>query len=234
MRNGTNANSSELSSTEGANFRGGLQRQQQANSMNVLRRGCNVLLCQPKPIKATELERQGYKSTYTQSCDINSRLNRQLCFDNNSEKDDFAQELEDRIEADLEIESIFQDLPQARSLSMGKSLPERPSNPIINDKLFINEDSNSLDLMKSKLSISSMKQLPFFKNRECSIERQKRIIREDYEAQNEMHQLLLSSGEKDQDQNQNHSFDSLSCSSELSSFEGEFFEVFQSEVLLEN
>jgi hypothetical protein len=125
-------------------------------------------------------------------------------------------------------------LPQTRSSSLGKSLPERPSNPIINDRLFIKEDSNSLDLMNPKLSISSMKQLPFFKNRECSIERQKRIMREDYEAQNEMHQLLLSSGEKDQDQNQNHSYDSLSCSSELSSFENEFFGEFSSEVSLEN
>ena len=234
MRNGTSAKSSEPLSNEATNFRGGLQRQQQANSLNVLRRDCNVLMCQPKPIKATEIGRQGYKSIYTQSCDINSRLNRQLCFEENAEKDDFAQELEDRIEADLEVESIFQDLPQVRSLSMGKSLPERPSNPIINDKLFVNEDSNSLDLMKPKLSISSMKQIPFFKNRECSIERQKRIMREDYEAQNEMHQLFLSSEEKDQDQNQNHSFDSLSCSSELSSFENEFFGVFQSEVSLEN
>ena len=78
MKNGTSAKSSEPSSNEGPNFRSGLQRQQQANSMNVLRRGCNVLMCQPKPIKATDLGRQGYKSIYTQSCDINSRLNRQL------------------------------------------------------------------------------------------------------------------------------------------------------------
>ena len=84
---------------------------------------------------------QNFHGFDTEVADLNLRLTRQQRFSDNTIRDEFTQELEDRIEADLEIESIFESAPQARSLSLGKSLPERPGNPIINDKYFQNEES---------------------------------------------------------------------------------------------
>lgn len=130
------------------------------------------------------------------------------------------------------MESIFESVSQPRSLSLGKSLPERPGNPIINDKYFLNEDPDSSSSATEKLPSSVEKQIYFPRYRECSIERQRRILQEDYEAENEMHQLLLSPGF--QMHTHSASFESLSSSSELSSFESEFSRIFSDEISHEN
>lgn len=115
-----------------------------------------MLICHPKPIKPSKGVPKVFGEDGSGNCDINSRLNRQQRFIENDEGNDFTRELEDRIEADLEVENIFKDVPQARSLSLGKSLPERPGNPIINDKLFKKEEVNSepIDKQSSKRLLS--------------------------------------------------------------------------------
>lgn len=232
VKNGTSAKSSEPPTNGDSNFGRGLQRQPLANSLSVFKRSCNTLICQPKPVKVVNLGKNCVEDNYPKSWDINSRLNRQQRFNDNTQTDDFAQELEDRIEADLEVESIFESVSQPRSLSLGKSLPERPGNPIINDKYFLNEDSDNSSTLNEKLPSTSEKQVPLAKYRECSIERQRRILQEDYEAENEMHQLLLSPGFKVQ--NHSSSNGSMSSSSELSSFESEFSRIFSDEISHEN
>jgi hypothetical protein len=232
VKNGTSAKSSDPPTNGDSNYGRGLQRQPLANSLNVLKRSCNTLICQPKPVKVVNLGRNFAEDNYPKSWDINSRLNRQQRFNDNTQTDDFAQELEDRIEADLEVESIFESVSQPRSLSLGKSLPERPGNPIINDKYFLNEDPDSSSSATEKLPSSVEKQIYFPRYRECSIERQRRILQEDYEAENEMHQLLLSPGF--QMHTHSASFESLSSSSELSSFESEFSRIFSDEISHEN
>jgi hypothetical protein len=112
--------------------------------------------------------------------------------DQDDQSDNFAKELEERIQADLEIESIFSSVPQARSFSLGKSLPERPCNPIIKDKFFKEETWDSMSLPNSRVPVLNDRHVYLSKYRECSLERQRIIIQEDFEAVNEMHQLLLS------------------------------------------
>lgn len=210
-----------LTQIEGPNFRGGLQRQQQTNSTHAIRTVQSTLICHPKPIKVTKGGHPPFGEDDLGNCDINSRLNRQQRFID-SDARDFTRELEDRIEADLEVENIFKDVPQARSLSLGKSLPERPGNPIVKDKLFKKEEVNSQPVdtdSKRHFPIHTKGQKTHFDNRECSIEREKRILQEDFEAENEIHELLLS---PEPHQNQSPTSDSLSSSSEMSSLEGEF------------
>lgn len=221
MGSSESQNCPTLSQVEGPNIRGGLQRQQQTNSTHVIRTVQSVLICHPKPIKATKGGQPPFGEDDLRNCDINSRLNRQQRFIDNDGRDDFTRELEDRIEADLEVENIFKDVPQARSLSLGKSLPERPGNPIVNDKLFKKEEVNSqpVDKCSDKKVSSLLDRKTYFDNRECSIEREKRILQEDFEAENEIHELLFS---PEPHQNQSPTSDSLSSSSGMSSLEGEF------------
>lgn len=108
----------------------------------------------------------------------------------NDHSDSFVRDLEDRIQADLEIETIFSSVPQGRSLSLGKSLPERPGNPIIKDKFFKDEDCDNMSMPNFKIPMLHDRQLYMSKYRDCSLERQRIIIQEDFEAVNEMHQLL--------------------------------------------
>ena len=104
----------------------------------------------------------------------------------------FVQELEERIEAALEIETIFSSVsPQIRSQSLGKSLPERPCNPIIKDKFFAEETFDNVSMPNSKMAVLDERHVYMSKYRDCSPDRQRIIIQEDYEAVNEMHQLLL-------------------------------------------
>mmetsp|Transcript_29459 Transcript_29459/g.26030 ORF Transcript_29459/g.26030 Transcript_29459/m.26030 type:complete len:82 (-) Transcript_29459:269-514(-) len=79
--------------------------------------------------------------------------------------------------------------------------------------------------------MSSLKRISALSQRECSIERQKRILKEDYEAQKEIKQIFLSPSIS---RVESTSYKSLSCSSELSTFESEFSKPFPSEISLEN
>jgi hypothetical protein len=137
------------------------------------------------------------------------------------------EELEDRIEADLEIESIFESVSQPRSVSLGKSLPERPGNPIINDKYFLSAGSSNSGSV-GKLPLASGKLQPLNKQRKCTMDRQRRMFREHSEGLTD----LLSPQLKVQNQRSSHA--SMSCLSELSSFESEFSKVFTDEISQEN
>lgn len=128
---------------------------------------------------------------------------------------DFAKELEERIQAAQELETIFWSIPQARSLSLGKSVPERPWNPIINDKFFREQDCDNLSMPNSKISLQRDRHAYMSKYRDCSIERQRIILQEDIEAVNEINQLLLC-------QDNNVSSRSKTSVSELSSLEEDF------------
>lgn len=137
---------------------------------------------------------------------------------------DFAKELEERIQADQEIETIFSSVPQSRSLSLGKSLPERPGNPIIKDKFFKDEAIDNMSLPNSRMPIMNSRNAYMSNLRDCSFERQKIIFQEDYEAINEMHQLLLSP-----DNNacaKDVSSRSKTSISEMSSIESDFSRMF--------
>ena len=226
----TSPQRSEVPSNGGSTLATESQRQNQPNSKKEFARSCNFQLRQPRPVKGNNIERQGPSSACLNNCDINTRLNRQQRFNDTNIKDDFAQELEDRIEADLEIESIFESVAQVRSLSLGKSLPERPSNPIINDKIFVNEDTDGVSSLDEKLQCKSQKNIPLPEYKEESLERQRRILQEDFEAEYEMNQLLLSP--EFSVQIKNSSTGSMSCSSELSSFESEFSKIFNDEFSL--
>lgn len=232
VKNVASAQSTEPLTNGGPNFRQGSQRQPQSTSLNECRRNENRRICQPNPIKVQNCCRENLEDDYPKSWDISSRLNRQQQFNDNTDRDYFIQELEDRIDAELEVESLFESAPQPRSFSLGKSLPERPGNPIINDKYFVNEDHSQVNSVNDKLPFSSSKQISYFRAGESNIERQRRIMQEDYEAENEIHQLLFSPEVKLQ--NQSSSLRCLSCSSELSSFESEISRLFVDEVSQED
>lgn len=146
------------------------------------------------------------------------------------QKQNFVQELEDRVEADLEIESIFQSLSNSEPCSISKSLPLRPGNPIVNDQIFLQCDLDNSD--HGKNPHSGLERISSLSQRECSIERQKRIFQEDLEAHKEINELFLSSStERNPD---SHTFYSLSCSSEVSSLDVEIPKPFFREIYLEN
>lgn len=232
LKQAPTAKSSEPLSNGGSNFRQEFQRLPQANSQKAFSRSSNLGIWQPKPIKMENLGRQFYNGFGSKSCGSSSQLNWQQRSDDNAQTDDFTQELEDRIEADLEVESIFESAPQARSLSLGKSLPERPANPIIKDKYFKTGGRKCGGSIAEKLPPLSDKRLAGLNSEEGSIERQRRIMQEDYEAETEMNQLLFSPVFRMQ--NQTSSLGSISCSSELSSFESEFSRVLSDEISPEN
>ena len=193
-------------------------------------RGCNTQIFQPKPMKFNNVNRDNFETRNYNQGGENLWLVRHQRFHEFDIWDEFTQELEDRIEADLEIESILESVPQIRSLSQGKLLPERPGNPIINDKFFKNEDiDNSKSLNGQQNSTIKLKQIQI-KYRECSVERQKRILQEDFEAEIEMNQLLSP---EFSNQNKDSSIDSISSSSD-SSFESEFSNTFNEEISQEN
>lgn len=231
IKNDVVAKSSEPSTNGVDNTRDAVQRQSNQSCPDHSNQNSNVVICQPTPIKVENIDEQSSNYDYPKSWDINSRLNRQQRFNENIDKDSFTQELEDRIEADLEVETLFQVIQQTRSLSLGKTLPERPSNPIINDKYFLKGDTGNSTASKEKLLSTSQKQIPFFRYRECSIQRQRRILQEDFEAQNEIHQLLSPTLKL---QNQSSFTGSMSSSSELSSFESEVSRFFGDEISQEN
>ena len=137
------------------------------------------------------------------------------------------EELEDRIEADLEIESIFESVSQPRSVSLGKSLPERPGNPIINDKYFLNAGNPNSGSV-GKLPLASAKLEPLYKQRKCTIHRQRRMFTENSER--------LTDGMSPQIKVQSlrSSQASMSYFSEVSSFESEFSKIFTDEISQEN
>ena len=232
LKNCTSAKRSEDPSNGGSTLATDSQRNNQSNSKNEFVRSCNSLLRQPRPVKANNIEGQDRNYACHTVWDINSRLNRQQWFNDSDQQDEFTRELEDRIEADLEVENIFDTVSQVRSLSLGKSLPDRPENPIINDKLFIKENTDGVSSMNEKLLSKSQKQIPMSKYRECSSERQRRILQEDFEAEYEINQLLLSP--EFSVQIKNSSSGSMSCSSEFSSFENEFSNIFGDEISLKN
>ena len=227
----SNSRSTEPLGLRDHNFRDSSQRQSNPNFRKSYWTDNNFRICHPKPRKTVNLDENHSEKFDSQSCDINSRLNRQQRYNDNDENDTFTQELEDRIQADLEVESIFWDLPQTGSSSLGTSLPERPGNPIINDQLFIQGEMGNYDSRNNKMLFGSLEKLTALSLRECSIERQRRICQEDYEAQNEIKELFLSPGVSLP--KESTSIGSLSCSSELSSFESEFSKAFPSEISLE-
>ena len=232
FKNGNNSRSTEPLGFEGHNFRDVPQRQSNPNFRKCCGADNNFRICHPKPRKAINLDEKQPEKFDSQSCDINSRLNRQQWFNDNDENDNFTQELEDRIQADLEVERIFWDLPQHGNVSLGNSLPERPGNPIINDQLFVKEDRDNYDSKNNKMLFGSLERITALSQRECSIERQRTILQEDYEAQNEIKELFLSPGVSLP--KGSTSFRSLSCSSEYSSFESDFSRPFPLEISLEN
>lgn len=149
----------------------------------------------------------------------------------------------------MEIESIFQSVGQQRSLSLGKSLPERPGNPIINDKYFLDESNNIQPKGLDHEKTSSSKHMPFLQYKENNLERQDRIMWVNSDILPEMQpfhgfktircncclncigiipirpipkkRTFALSPESDL-QNQSLSNRSLSCSSESSSLESDF------------
>lgn len=181
-------------------------------------KGPNKTLCQPKPMKRQDLLRDARENRlYNQA---NTTFRRTDCAEINEFDawERFAQELEDRIEAELEIESIFGVHLQPRCLSLSKSLPERPSNPIVNDKYFVVEEPERHASLNRNQDQSWEKQtkLQFLNYRECSLEKQSRIRQEDFEAETEINQLLNARVCQ-----HDSSFGLESCSSD-SSFENEF------------
>lgn len=110
-------------------------RAQMANS--------NSQIFRPKPLRF---------QCYVRNPDLNNdiqnnndpRIIRQINTNNFDLRGEFTQEFEDRIQADLEIKSIFESAQHKDSLPVSKSLPERPENPIVNDNFFKNEDKVSL------------------------------------------------------------------------------------------
>ena len=139
--------------------------------------------------------------------------------DTEDNSDEFIKDLEERIQADLEIETIFSAVPQPRSFSLGKSLPERPCNPIIKDKFFKNEDWDNLSMPNTRAPMLDDRHVYMSKYRDFSLERQRIILQEDFEAVNEIHQLLLSS---DSNSDKNKISKSKTSCSELSSLETNF------------
>lgn len=240
VKNENMSRSTEPLSLEGHNFRDGSQRQSHPNFLTACRTANNFRICHPKPRRAINLDPQPGERFDSQSWDINSRLNGQQWYsdNDNDENDDFTQELEDRLRADQEVESIFWDLPQTGSSTLATSLPERPGNPIINDKLFLKGERDNYNNIDSKLQMSSLKRITALSQRECSIERGKRMVQEDFEAQNEIKELFLTPKlDKENNnikENDSASLRSFSCSSELSNFESEFSKPFPSEISLEN
>jgi len=148
------------------------------------------------------------------------------------ESDNFVRELEEKIEADLEVETIFASVQQPRSLSLGKSLPERPGNPIIKDKYFKEEAYDNISMPNEKIPFLNNRQLYMSKYRDYSLERQRIIFQEDYEAVNEIHQLLLSS--KSSEKQKDSTSRSKSSMSEISSLESDFSRMFIDDSLEEN
>lgn len=66
-----------------------------------------VKLCQPKPRKAINLDELAHEENEPQGFHARARFSREEYYNDSEEDNDFIQELEDRIEADLEIEGIF-------------------------------------------------------------------------------------------------------------------------------
>lgn len=121
----------------------------------------------------------------------------------------------------MELERIFEAFPQSRVYFLRKSLPDRPSNPIINDKYFQHEQVGTSSSQEYGQEASSLRLVQSLNYRECSLERQKRIFQEDFEAENEMNQLLSPDFSN---LNKDSSFDLLPSSSD-SSFEAEFSRI---------
>lgn len=183
------------------------------------------------PVKVKSVRKPLHQDLAPQGCNAKSRLNREDRDDDHEQKENFVQELEDRVEADLEVENIFLNLSQEEVSQISMSLPERPTNPIVNDQVFLQGNEDRID-QKSKLCCLSLEKLTSLSQRECSIERQKRIFQEDLEAQNEIKELFLSPSTKID--SRASTFYSLSCSSEISSFEVEVSKPLLKEIYMEN
>lgn len=113
-----------------------MQHQSASGSSRGAVRGWNTQIFQPKPIKFKNIQKNHLESWNFNQRGEYFRLERNHRINDYDIWDEFTQELEDKIEADLEVESILESVPQIRSLSQGKLMPERPGNPIINDKFF--------------------------------------------------------------------------------------------------
>lgn len=233
MKHLNNSKSSEPMSVEGYNFRDGSKRNSFPNFRRSFRNTRRKQICQPMPVKGRSLGKSAQGDSAPQGCNIKSRLNRKIKYNENDDlqEENFVQELEDRVEADLEIENIFLNLSHEGISTIAKSLPERPGNPIVNDQIFRQENPEQID-QNGKLFRLNLEKITSLSQRECSIERQKRIFQEDMEAQNEINELFHSSS-AERDLNP-PTFYSLSCSSEVSSLEVEVSKPFLREISLEN
>jgi hypothetical protein len=246
------AQNKEIYDKGGSSFRSNLERNIKFKNSIESNNAFTKPVCQPKPLKAEDLKNRTFGEEHLKNWDIIARLNRRQRFDDSDSRDNFTQELEDRIEADMEIESIFQSVSQQRSLSLGKSLPERPGNPIINDKYFLDESNNIQAKNLENETNKSSKHMPLLQYKEDNQERQDRIMWVNSDILPEMEpfhgfktircncclncigiipirpvskkRTFALSPELEM-QNQSFSNGSLSCSSESSSLESDFSKI---------
>ena len=161
----------------------------------------------------------------------------------------------------MEIESIFQSVGQQRSLSLGKSLPERPGNPIINDKYFLDESNNIQGKNLGTETNDSSEHMPFLKYKENNLERQDRIMWVNSDVLSEVQSFhgfktircncclncigiipirpvpkkrTFAESPESEEQNKSLSNGSLSVSSEPSSLESEFSKLLINETSQED
>ena len=152
--NNVNGDHKEINSIRWTNWcrSVGINSHNNSNVNRVFLQNWNSHILRPIPLK----NYNGIKifaSNNNIQTNIDLRITKQQKFNNFELRGEFAQELEDRIQADLEIKSILEVDQQDSRKHLSKSLPERPENPIINDNFFKKEvkgSSNSVNNISAK------------------------------------------------------------------------------------